>query len=665
MSNAFEVTSGATPGVSRGTWAADGTITLPDGRVLTAADAAADTAGDIVGSASSAIDVGPVTTEEDVLTTGAINFKGRHAYRVTWGPNIATSDASGRALVRIRKFAATGTLLGATAASGSADAGEYIGATGQFILVNSTSYDISFPLCMTLENAGGGGETATLVATDTATPAYLIVTDLGPDTATTWTGLGTALTDAYSASVMAQNPVAYWTLADLDAGLTDMSGHGHDLTAHGGVTQSDWVDTGGALAFNGFTGYLEAPDSDAFSITTRRKLCWEIWMRPDAQNWPSTVAESYTHWFGKAGPNVNEYICRYYNASSVDRPQRTSAYAFNLVGGLGAGSYVQEPMPNGEWNMYTVTVDLDDTSTSPYGQITLYKNGARKDSDPLGAPYDIVPANGAAPLRIGSASLTSFAQAGLARVAIYDTIPSAASILARYRTVVPIAVGTATYTRTVATGASSTPGTTVVLTVPSSMAADSTPVLVAYGNYTASAVTVTDSEGNTWTSKRTGANTGTTSRLTTFTCAHVSQLTTGSTITVTWPASVTNRMAVLVELAGATTTADVDNSRQGQTAAPYIETTPLGSDDIIVASLGFEYSNTIDAIPYDPAAWATAAYIGTSADTANKANNRSLLVGVRSVAASAEYIYQAGLGTLDGGAVTAFWLGQTVPLAAA
>lgn len=667
MPSPFDVRSAVTPGISFGGWNADGTITLPDGTVWTSGDVAADTTGVIVGSAFTAEDSDAVDAETAVLTTDPCTLKAGHAYQVIWGPNVATSDASGRALVKLRKFDANGDLLGATAVTGSPDAGAYVAAGSSFLLVNSTSYDVSTPLALTLANAGAGAETATLIATETATPAFLVCIDLGPN-ATSWAGIGTAVTDEYSALVMAQAPVAYWTLADLTDGLLDRSGNGHDLVAHGGVTESTFEDGGGALAFNGTTGYLEAPDADVFSIPTAQKLCWEMWMRPDAQNWPSTVAESYTHWFGKQGPNVNEYICRYYNASSTDRPQRTSSYAFNLVGGLGAGSYVQEPVANGHWDMYTVTVDLTDTTNGPYGQISLYKNGTRRDSDPLGAPYNVVPANGSAPLRIGStaAAVPSFAQAGIARVAIYDTMPTGAEILARYRTIVPLEVGTASYTRTVASSATSTAGTTVVLTVPSSMAADSRPVLVAFGNYTASAVTVSDSTGgNTWTSKRTGASTGNLSRLTTFTCNHLSQLTAGATITVTWPSSVTNRMAVLVELDSATETADVDNGRVGNNSSPHIETTTLNDDDIIVASLGIEYSNTIDASPYDPGAWATAAYIGTSADTATKTNNRALLVGVRSVAAAGLYDYQATLATLDTGAVTAAWIGQTVPLEAA
>lgn len=680
----FDIRSGANPGVDLGSWTVDGQIRLPagstvvtteSGTVVTIGEAADALTGTIVGSASSATDSSAVTTETVVLTTTICTLRSGRAYAAKWGPNISTSNASGEALLKLRKGVAgggvTGTQLGATAVTGSATAGAYKAASGAFLIANSTRYPIHIPLVLTLDNATAS--TATMVATATATPRYLYVQDIGP--VADWAAYCTAVTDPFSEDVYANGvPVAYWTLGDLDQGLVDTTAHGHDLTLYGGVTASDFVDTGGALAFNGLTGYLEAPDSPAFSVPTTGVVAYELWMRPDAQDWPSTSTQSadtdqYTHWFGKGNvasggnPSSHEYIFRYYNASAPTRPQRISTYAFNLSGGLGAGSYVQEPVANGEWDYYVGILNSDDTSLSPYGTVKLYKNGALRDSDGMGAPYYVVPADGSAPLRIGTQSKLSFADAGLARVVFWDRAPSAAELIARYRTVVPLAEGTAAYVRTTATGVETTSATTLVLTVDQTFGVGNQAVICIYGTYTAGAVVVTDSKANVWTSKRTGASTGNVTRLSTFTCSMVANLVAADTVTITWSGANTFRSAILVECSSVTTTADVANGRVGNNATPHIETTTLNADDLIVAAIGFEYNNTLNASPYDPGAWQTAGYIGTT-DPTVPTNGRGLIVGIRSVPTAAEYDYEVGLGTLDGGAQAANWIGQTVPLEA-
>lgn len=672
MGAPFDVRNQANPGAvlaavdASGNISATGTITTP------AVSTADPLTGTIVAYATSATDSAAVTTETIVLTSSACTLRAGRAYAVVFGPNWACSDASGNISIKLRKSVSasgvTGTLLGATATDGSATAAGTVGYRGSFLIANSTKYPIHVPLVLTLENTAGGGATATMIATGTSTPRYLYVQDIGP--ASAFSAFAKAITDPFSESVFSSGtPVAYWTLGDLDQGLQDCSGNGRNLTKSGGVTVSTFTDTAGALAFNGLDGYLETPDADVFSVPTTGIVAYELWMRPDAQNWPTTTLQSadtdqYTHWFGKAGRNVNEYIFRRYNANAPTRPSRISTYAFNLSGGLGAGSYVQEPVPNGEWDYYVGVLNSTDTTLSPYGRVRIYKNGAQKDSDGMGSPYFIVPRNGAAPLRIGTASKQSFAQAGIARVVFWNREPSASEILTRYRTVVPVAVGTASYTRTVTTGTSNgVAGTTVVLTVGTSMAAGSRPVIVAFGSYTAGAVTVADSKGNTWTSKRTGASTGNLSRLTTFTCNHTSQLTAGSTVTVTWPSSVTIRLAALIELASTTETADAANGRVGNDAAPHIETTTTHADDILIDSLGIEYNYTaVNIQPFD-SAWTTAALIGYN-DPTTLTSGRGLLVGIRSVPATGLYDYQASIGTLDGGDQTAGWIGQVVPLQA-
>jgi hypothetical protein len=70
---------------------------------------------------------------------------------------------------------------------------------------------------------------------------------------------------------------------------------------------------------------------------------------------------------GKGETGKQEYALRIYslvNTESPVRPNRISAYAFNLAGGLGSGAYFQDPVMGGSWIMVTFVIDDDPTSTS-------------------------------------------------------------------------------------------------------------------------------------------------------------------------------------------------------------------------------------------------------------------------------------------------------------
>jgi hypothetical protein len=113
----------------------------------------------------------------------------------------------------------------------------------------------------------------------------------------------------------------------------------------------------------------------------------------------------------------------YQDGNSAGRENRISFYSFNLAGGLGAGSYFQETVTPGEWIHYVGEFDASDTY--------LFKNGVQKDSDPLSG-YAITPGNGTAPVRIGTRDLNSFFQGSIARVAIYGSRLSAATLTAHH-----------------------------------------------------------------------------------------------------------------------------------------------------------------------------------------------------------------------------------------
>lgn len=148
------------------------------------------------------------------------------------------------------------------------------------------------------------------------------------------------------------------------------------------------------------SAYIEIPDNDIFSIATTGALTVSAWISPDSLDFERTDG-GYVHWMGKGEPHAHEWALRMYNFRS-ERPNRISSYAFNLSGGLGAGSYVQEEVVLGEWTHIVARYDMESNT------ITIFKNGAQKDQDPLyDDTYKVIPENGNAPVRSESGRVLS------------------------------------------------------------------------------------------------------------------------------------------------------------------------------------------------------------------------------------------------------------------
>jgi hypothetical protein len=147
---------------------------------------------------------------------------------------------------------------------------------------------------------------------------------------------------------------------------------------------------------------------------------------------PNQEGTGHVHWLGKGESGQQEWVARMYQQGNEEgRENRISFYAFNLSGGLGAGSYVQESVTPGEWIHYVG--ELDDLSTF------IFENGEQKDADAL-SDYSITPENGTAPVRIGTRDLGSFFEGAITRVALYAGKLDAARIRAHAQ-----ALGTGSY----------------------------------------------------------------------------------------------------------------------------------------------------------------------------------------------------------------------------
>jgi hypothetical protein len=208
----------------------------------------------------------------------------------------------------------------------------------------------------------------------------------------------------YDQMILAENPVFYRTLG----GSPDVSHR---------PSGSPWTFTrmsngDRATVFNGSNQYLEFPSSPRYSVPQNGALTIETWIRPDVLDFPAAEGDGYVHFAGKGEPGQHEWVLRMYSQhNAANRPSRISGYAFNAEGGLGSGSYFQDPVVAGRWLHVAVVIDREN--------VRIYKNGELRDTTPLDQ-FDVVPTPGSAPLRIGTRDRRSFFKGAIAKFALYD-----------------------------------------------------------------------------------------------------------------------------------------------------------------------------------------------------------------------------------------------------
>lgn len=194
----------------------------------------------------------------------------------------------------------------------------------------------------------------------------------------------------------------------------DYTSNNNNGTSYNVTSASDRNGSAGrASRFNGTSSYINIPDKSYLSISTTGKLSISVWMKVETLNFPVTTND-YVHWIGKGTSNQHEYTLRVYNQNS-DRPSRISCYAFNLSGGLGAGSYVQEPVSLNQWIHIVAVYD------KPNNAIKIYKNGVLKKTSTFSS-YSITPQNGSAPLRVGTRDFANYFKGVLDELRIYNRV---------------------------------------------------------------------------------------------------------------------------------------------------------------------------------------------------------------------------------------------------
>ncbi|MBS3089567.1 LamG domain-containing protein [Candidatus Pacearchaeota archaeon] len=195
---------------------------------------------------------------------------------------------------------------------------------------------------------------------------------------------------------------------DLNRGIIlDRSGSKNHGFIHGGIKMNE----NGGLIFNGEDNYIIVPDSDSLSPSTNGHFSIAIWMTLSS-DFSTIDNKNYRTILGKGYPGNYEYVLRYYNSTnSEDKPYRISFYLFNLSGGLGAGSYVQETSQSDE-QLLIIGV-FNGT------HVQMWKNGDFKDSDSID-DYGIISSNGEAPLQIGTLDNLNYFKGTISEIRIYS-----------------------------------------------------------------------------------------------------------------------------------------------------------------------------------------------------------------------------------------------------
>jgi hypothetical protein len=226
---------------------------------------------------------------------------------------------------------------------------------------------------------------------------------------------------SYDTTVLTYSPVAYWPL---DPSYPyDYSGHNLSGVFNNSPSATTVPNGDTVSVFNGIDQYFTTDDNNYLEIVRTGILTIEAWFRPDTLQFDYEEGTGYVWWMGKGYTNQQSWAARMYSLNNTEvppRPNRISGYAFNLTGGLGAGSYFQDNVTIGQWIMYTLTINTVNVSGSyPTGYTKIFKNGIERDQDAL-LGYSVVPQNGVAPMRIGTRQLESFFKGAIGKVAVFD-----------------------------------------------------------------------------------------------------------------------------------------------------------------------------------------------------------------------------------------------------
>jgi hypothetical protein len=214
--------------------------------------------------------------------------------------------------------------------------------------------------------------------------------------------------DAYDRKVLSLGPIAYLTLGSPSAATEpDLSGNHHTgvyMPANDAPAKATLPNGDTAAQFGGQRQYLQVLSAAGLSVRNSGCLTAEAWVRPKTLQFPHEQGSGYVYILGKGTTGKQEYALRMYSKSNSEtpvRPNRISAYAFNLSGGEGSGSYFQDKVRVGQWMMVAFQIRSTATTGWPDGYVAIYKNGILRGQVSL-SQFHVKPMYANAPFRIGT-----------------------------------------------------------------------------------------------------------------------------------------------------------------------------------------------------------------------------------------------------------------------
>lgn len=244
--------------------------------------------------------------------------------------------------------------------------------------------------------------------------------------------------DVYDRYVLSLAPAMYLTMrTPVAATEPDLSGNGHAGTYYPVNKLPSTVDLPNgdpAAQFDGNGQYLEVPSAPSLSVTHTGCLTVQAWVRPSTLQFPHEEGSGYVYILGKGSSGKQEYALRMYsykNSETPERPNRISAYVFNLAGGKGSGAYFQDKVQLGTWMMITFIIDDRPSPAWPTGYVAIYKNDQLRGQVSI-SQFNVTPGSSDAPLCVATRQLDSFFQGAVGKVAVFDYVLSRQQIQGIY-----------------------------------------------------------------------------------------------------------------------------------------------------------------------------------------------------------------------------------------
>jgi hypothetical protein len=244
--------------------------------------------------------------------------------------------------------------------------------------------------------------------------------------------------DPYNREVLSLAPALYLTMANPSKGAEpELSGNGLNGTylPAGGPPATVALPNGdAAAAFNGKGQYLQVPSAASLSVSHTGCLTVQAWVRPATLQFPREEGSGYVYILGKGTTGKQEYALRMYSRTNTEvpeRPNRVSAYVFNVGGGKGSGTYFQDRIQPDSWMMVTFIINDHSSSAWPAGYVAIYKDDQLRGQVSI-SQFDVTPRSAGAPLRIATRQLGSFFEGAIGKVAVFDYVLSPQQVQAIY-----------------------------------------------------------------------------------------------------------------------------------------------------------------------------------------------------------------------------------------